>query len=240
MSKALVTFATGTYTAFLDIARPSFMAYAERHGYDYIESSTLVIPERPPSWSKIPVLLNALATHDAALWIDCDAVIVDGTEDIANCVPTDAWQAMALHHTHRGFDMGELPVTGTWFVRKPMIPVLAQMWGMAQYTNALWWEQAAMHELLGYYQSGEAVFPVRKGPETELRRNTHFLEEKWTCAEYAYTLAVPRIMHVPSTDTFEHRLCYMRFWAERALYDGKLDGLSLEELYDRLFVIEAA
>lgn len=240
MSKALVTFATGTYSAFLDIARPSFLAYAERHGYDFSESSSLAVAERPPSWSKIPVLLDALKTHDAALWIDCDAVIVDGTEDIAATVPTDAWQAVALHHTHRGFDMGELPATGTWFVCKPMIPVLKQAWEMTEYINALWWEQAAIHELMGYYKNGEAVFPVRKGPETELRRNTHFLEEEWTCAEYSYTLATPRIMHVPSTDTFDHRLCYMRFWAERALYDGKLGSFSLEELYDRFFVIEAA
>lgn len=216
MSKALVTFAVGDYTQFLDIARPSFAAYAERHGYDYVESNCLVVAERPPSWSKLPVLLKALETHDAALWIDCDAVIVDGTEDIAACVPDAAWQGMAIHHTHSGQNLGESPSCGTWFVRRPMIPVLQQAWAMTEYVDHLWWEQAAMHELLGFYRNGEAVYPVRRGAETELRRNTYFLEDDWSCTDFMDRKARPRIMHVPGNTMFQMRLAGMFYWAYQA------------------------
>lgn len=220
MSKALVTFATGEYVKFLDIARPSFVAYAKRHGYDYCEiteGDSALDPTRPASWSKVPVLLRALETHDAALWVDCDAVIVDSSEDIADHVPVAAWQGMALHHTHRGFDMGELPSCGTWFVRKAMIPVLQQVWSMTQYIDTMWWEQAAMHELLGYVRNGAAVFPVRRGEETELRRNTHFLPYEWAHTEFLDTSVQPRIMHVPGTAPMALRLATMRAWAERVL-----------------------
>jgi hypothetical protein len=219
MTKAFVTFAIGKYAAFLDIARPSFAAYAERHGYDYIEvgeADSVLDASRPPSWSKVPVLLRALETHDAALWVDCDAVIVDGTEDIAAHVPSEAWQGMTLHHTHRGFDMGELPSCGTWFVRVAMIPVLQQAWGMTHYIDTMWWEQAAMHELLGYVRNGDAVFPVRRGEETELRRNTHFLPYDWAHTEFTDIHAQPRVMHVPTTMPFETRVAMMQYWANRA------------------------
>lgn len=218
MRKALVTFATPNYADFLDIARPSFVAYAKAHGYAYLEAQAAQLDfTRPPSWSKVPVLLDALATYDAALWVDCDAVIVDGSQDIAAVVRPDAWQAMALHHTHKGLDLGEVPSCGTWFVRKAMIPVLQEAWQMTQYLHHPWWEQAALHQLLGYVHNGAAIFPVRRGPETELRRHTHFLPYAWASVDYDNANAQARVMHVPGVMTHNERLRTLASWAERAV-----------------------
>ena len=86
--KALCSIGSGPHEALLEISRPTFAAYAERHGYELI-TSTEADPRRPPAWAKVPMLREALAAYDLVLWIDADAVIVDGTRDIADELAPD-------------------------------------------------------------------------------------------------------------------------------------------------------
>lgn len=227
MNKAFVTFGLGQYAHYLDIVRPGFVAYAKHFGYDYIEVNSLdgIMPltgvdlfDRPLSWGKVPVLLRTLASYDAALWVDCDAVIVDGAEDVAAHVPDDAWQAMVAHRVHQGFVMGEVPACGMWFLRPPMIAHLQEMWTMTRYIDHVWWEQAAMHELLGYEYNGAGIFPVRRTHETTLYRHTHFLPVEWDSIDYHDPGAEVKIMHVPGIVPHEERLHTLRRWAIRAGY----------------------
>ena len=86
--KALCSIGSGPHEPLLEISRPTFAAYAERHGYELI-TSTEADPRRPPAWAKVPMLREALAAYDLVLWIDADAVIVDGTRDIADELAPD-------------------------------------------------------------------------------------------------------------------------------------------------------
>lgn len=212
---ALATFAVGRHEECLTITRPFYQAYAHRHGYAYIEGDGYA-DGRPPSWGKVPLLMGLLRTYDAVLWIDCDVVIVDGTDDIATQVPEAAVQAMTVHTHHLGFCMGEVPSCGVWLVRKPMVPVLEQVWGMTQYVEHPWWEQAAMHELLGYLHNGRAIFPVTKGETTPLRERTNFLDESWNSIDVCNEKAAPRFMHMAGM-RHEERMRWMQYWAERAM-----------------------
>ena len=58
------------------VPRPTFAAYAERHGYELITSTEAL--RRPPAWAKVPMLREAARSYELVLWIDADAVIVDG------------------------------------------------------------------------------------------------------------------------------------------------------------------
>lgn len=214
MSKALVTLGMGNHARYLDISRPLFIDYAARHGYDYFETQD-VDPSRPLSWSKIPFVRAMLLTHDDVLWIDCDTVIVEPSEDIADSVPPDAWQAITRHRTFRGVALGEVPSCGVWLVRRPMLLVLDQMWGLTDYIDHPWWEQAALHELLGYASLGDGLNPVQRIEETELFHHTHFLPVTWNSLEFYDPNAFARIMHVPGVVPHEQRLEAMRFWVKR-------------------------
>lgn len=214
MTKALATLATGQHTEYLDLSRPLFEEYAARHGYAYCESNSTPVG-RPASWGKLPLMGDLLDDYDEVLWIDCDTVIVEPSEDIAAFVPAEAWQGITLHRAFRDLYLGEVPSCGVWLVRRPMIAVLEQLWGMTHYLDHPWWEQAALHELLGYVSVGDDLNPVRRVRDTELYQHTHFLPPTWNSLEFENPNAFARIMHMPGVVAHEKRLEAMRFWVGR-------------------------
>jgi len=202
VTRALVTVATGTHLDLLNIARPSFQAFADLHGYDLLEAEPLDCV-RPPSWWKVLILQAALRDYDEALWLDADTVIVDGSEDLN--VPPDAWQALVEHHTGDG----DVPNCGVWLVRQPMAPVLDDLWTMTQYLSHGWWEQAGLHQLMGYRGR-----PVQLVSPTELYERTHFLDNGWNVHMWDDPQpAHPRIMHATM---WKDRVGVMRQWAAAA------------------------
>jgi hypothetical protein len=147
--------------------------------------------------------MAALKDYDEVLWLDSDMVIVDPSEDLD--VPADAWQALVEHHTGDG----DVPNCGMWLARKPMIPVLQEVWDSVEFLNHGWWEQAAMHKLLGY--EGR---PVQHVTETELYQHTHFLDNGWNCHLWDQPPAEhPRILHATM---FPDRVAAMTEWAGMA------------------------
>jgi hypothetical protein len=166
LSKTLVTLAVGAHAELLDIAMPTFVGFADRHGYDL--TVAVVESDRPASWHKIPALLSALDDYDEALWLDADIVIADPSADID--VPGWAWQALVCHHT----DDGEVPNCGVWLVRKPMRTTLQTIWGMTEHLHHPWWEQAALVDLLGYRGR-----PLTVTEPTALLGRTFFLGNGW-------------------------------------------------------------
>jgi hypothetical protein len=206
MSRALVTFAVGAdYQELLELARPGFREYAELHGYD-LHTTPPATSSRAPSWRKVPRLLHLLDTYDEVLWVDCDVVIVDPSWDLADDVPDQDWQALVAHHTPDG----EIPNCGVWYLRPPMQPVLEQMWRMDQYTSHIWWEQAALLELLGYHGH-----PVRLEHPTELYARTCWLDLEWNSHEERDRQPQPRFAHA-TCGPVQWRLGVMRQYTERS------------------------
>lgn len=201
MSRALITLGVGPHAELLDIALPTFEAFAQLHGYD------VIVPElecdRPPSWWKVPSLLAVLAEYDEALWVDADVVIIDPTQDIP--ADHDTWQAVVEHETADGL----VPNMGVWFVRRPMIPILEQVWGMTSYIHHPWWEQGAMVELMGY-----AGAPLRPNVVTNLYACTTFLDQGWNCHIHdRRPVAHSRFAHATM---HADRAAAMRAWAAAA------------------------
>lgn len=230
--RALITFATGEHEQLLEVALPGFEAFADRHGYD------LLIPEfdhlsREPSWLKLPAMVHALQEYGEVLWLDCDVVIVDGSEDPAVLIEPGKWQALVRHHTPDG----EVPNCGVWLARRPMIPVLQAMWSAAHYLTHHWWEQAAMLDLLGYQHETRPCCLV---VPTELYERTHWLGLEWNSHEQNDRHDSPRFAHVTPNDV-EWRLPRMRAYASAAeanmppeVFEFARTATSItEEVFDR-------
>lgn len=207
MNRALVTFGDGPHEELLEIALPSFEAFADRHGYEIVIPDFPERPARPQSWWKVPALLTALAEFEESLWIDADCVIMDGSDDLD--VPEDAWQAMVRHETADGV----VPNCGVWFVRQPMRPFLERVWTMTQFLEHGWWEQAAMVRLLGY----ELRKPVSLVEETPLYLHTHWLEPGWN--GHVNDRQVIDRVRVAHATMFDDRADVMRQWAAKAASD---------------------
>lgn len=163
MRKALVSFGTGDAAKTLAVALPTFHDYAQRHGYDLI----IAAPDthgRPPAWGKIPLLQRVLRSYEFALWIDSDAIIVDGSADVESLIPADAYQALATRPVGVGGGAGVTPGTGVWALRagERTQRFLADVWAQVDLIEHESWEQAAVVRLLGWRTDGYPVFKIRR------------------------------------------------------------------------------
>jgi hypothetical protein len=191
MKRAIATFGIGKCEAMLNIALPSYQAFAKRHGYDLF-TATVVENERPPAWYKVPMLQGLLSEYDEVLWLDADTVIVDGREDMQ--VPPEYWQAVVTQRT----DEGEIPNLGVWLVRKAMLPVLKQAWELTEFINHVWWENAAIMALMGYDPYRK---PVVKGETTPLLEHTYRLSNDWNATRVdKWAVSPPKIRHVAASE----------------------------------------
>jgi hypothetical protein len=190
VKRALVTFATGDQTELLELALPGFEAYADRHGYDLLTDPPR-LNVRPPSWGKVIRLLQTLGRYQEVLWVDADVLILRDDVDVADEVDPDAWQAITLHETREG----SIPSCGVWYCRPELRPALEEMWRMSRYTNHPWWEQAALHDALGYGGT-----PVRLLAPTDLYDRTCWLDPGWNSLRLEYPEGPeddePRFVHV--------------------------------------------
>jgi galactosyl transferase GMA12/MNN10 family len=211
VSRALVTFATGGHRRLLDLALPGLTEYADRHGYRLLTDPP-VPAAGPASWFKLPALVDALHRYDEALWVDSDIVVVDGSADLAELVPDGAWQALVRHHTADG----EVPNCGVWYVRRPMLGPLEQMWALRDhYRDHPWWEQAALMQLLGY-----RLAPAMLAVPTRLYRRTCWLGGEWNSHTSADPHPDPRFVHA-THGPLDWRVDVMRLYTAPPMLAGQ-------------------
>ena len=105
----------------LEIARPSFEAFAGRHGYDLVVVGKDPAPERPPSWGRIRLMRDLLAEVDEILWLDADTVVVDGGRDIAAEMAADDLMGMSAHATPEGADPIPTAASGSSATTRPSL-----------------------------------------------------------------------------------------------------------------------
>lgn len=155
------------------LAFPSLRDYARDHGYEIVVGDAESFG-RPPAWGKVPFLKRLLESYDFVVWIDADALILDGSIDLESIVPADAFQAYAITRSFEGW--GSLPCTGVWAFRAGP---RAQ-----QFLDAVWeqdgvfdhgWEQTAMMRLTGWTLEP----PIVKERASEWDDGTFVLAEEW-------------------------------------------------------------
>lgn len=208
--KALCSIGAGAHEPLLALSEPTFRAYARRHGYELV-TSTHADPGRPPAWAKVALLRELIERFELVLWIDADAVIVDGREDIARRLEPDRHLALVRHR------LGDqlIPNTGVLLVRSGPVAraLLQQVWSATRFVEHPWWENAALLDALGYALPGSLdpglsgrlhrvarrllgrelrpCAPVRPSPFTA---STQFLSHEWN-STYLDPAEHPRIVH---------------------------------------------
>lgn len=187
--KVLCSLAVGPQERLLRLARPSFERYAARHGYELDLRRQLLAPERPPPWSKVPLLRRGLEGHDLVVWVDADAVIVDPARDIAEDVPDDRFLGLVEHR----YDGVAVPNTGVLVLRRGDLATefLDAVWACEDLVDHRWWENAAVMRLLGY-----RLDPPGPNEPTRYRDATAFLPKEWNSIPLDRA-ARPRISHYP-------------------------------------------
>jgi hypothetical protein len=97
--KALATIASGRHAELLRLSGPTFRAYADRHGYELVIGAGEMPEPRAGAWAKVPLIRRLLDTYELVLWVDVDAMILDGSVDVAELLDVDAFQGLVLNGT---------------------------------------------------------------------------------------------------------------------------------------------
>jgi galactosyl transferase GMA12/MNN10 family len=193
-SKALCTAATGAFLDLLEVSGPTFEGYARRHGWKLLTVTEDTAEGRPPSWGKIPVLLEAMRLFDLVAWVDADAVIVDDSRDLA----AECRRRKHLYLVEHAHPSGETTVNaGVMMLRSSRWSrrLLERAWACEDLINHKWWENAALMRLLGYRLDAE---PVRPGDDLRPLRRVAFLDTAWNSIPYWVSSPAPRIVHFPA------------------------------------------
>ena len=191
--RALATIGTGPMEPVLALAAVTFRAYADRHGYD------LVIGDgesegRPPSWGKVLLICDLLDRYEEVLWVDSDAIILDGRTDIADAVPAEAYLAVARPQNPwpggiRMLNFGVFLIRGECGRQ-----LLRLVWNREQWIDHGTWEQRAVLDVLGFDEQGVVV------TESEWRTGVHWLPDEWNTLEWIDGLGRCRIRHYSARD----------------------------------------
>ncbi|MDQ4041721.1 MAG: hypothetical protein M3141_08220 [Actinomycetota bacterium] len=191
--KVLCSLAVGPQERLLRLARPGFVRYADRHGYDLDVRNRLLTDERPPPWSKILLVRELLETYDIVFWIDADAVIVDPRLDIATELGSRSFMGLVEHR----YDDVAVPNTGVLVLRRDALAqeFLQAVWESADLVDHRWWENAAVMRQLGY-----RLDPPGPGAPTRFREATTFLPKEWNSI-HDDRAPRPRIRHYPGYST---------------------------------------
>ena len=195
---------TRRHEEYLALTRPTLENYAARHGYELRIPVSDPAPERAhKQWSKVAFINQLLPTCDLLVWIDADAAITDDSIDIATVLPRRRFLGLVEHH----YDGQDVPNTGVMVVRAGRRARLFfdEMWGMTQYLETGWHDNAAALEMFGY-EFDPAATPMycHPGRSTSWRRRVQFLGNEWNSIPQDMAPA-PRIVHVTGAQSHEKR-----------------------------------
>jgi hypothetical protein len=171
MRAALATIGVGRQAALLRRSRPLFTDYARQHAYELVIGDGVMPEPRPPQWSKVALLRRLVDDYDLVLWLDADLMILDGSDNIADLLRPDSYQALV---------MGALgPNTGVWLLRGSdrARRFLDAAWNADLSNDGInWWDNSAVLNLLGYDIS---CWPPSFKRATEWSEGTQALPEEW-------------------------------------------------------------
>ena len=170
-------------------------AYAALHGYDVVLCTEFLAPERPPSWSRIPLIQALLDEYELVVWIDADAMLVEVGVDIADELPPGAELGLVEHRWYggerRSANAGVMALRSTEWTRA----LLARLWAAERFVDHAWWENAALLEDLGYVVPEDLSPPYRR-PGSELPPQLALLDAAWNSTADESASPHPRIRHL--------------------------------------------
>jgi len=208
MKPLIITGSEGDeFLAVRQITWPRLRAYAEKHGMGFYHDDMPSGNKRPSSWKKLTFIAHGLTQADTVIWVDADVYVLNFIDDIMAGVPDDAWQAMVRHHTNEG----DVPNAGVWVVRRPMLMYLMAAAMSDHLVNHPWWEQAAIHAMMGFEFGPDGNRHVH---DTLLYQKTHWLDESFNFCRYSPAGTKQNWLHACGVTT--NRLGAIQEWDRAA------------------------
>jgi hypothetical protein len=149
MKKVICATGFGPYTDLLVLMEPTMGMYAERHGYDvHVCDRNMGAPDRPPSWSQLPMMMQLCDEYDLIVLVGSDTSIVSADYDIADALPAGYPIGIVAHQ----YDGRYVPNADVMVIRvcDESRALLKEMWDADQYINHPWWQNAALLEMTGF------------------------------------------------------------------------------------------
>jgi len=188
--RVLCTAAYGRHLELYDVTGPALERYAHAHGYKFVALHDRLANGRPPAWDKV-VLLHSLAKeNELVVWIDCDALPLEGAPDVAGALTPNRFLHLVEHRNGRD----RIPNTGVLVLQggDRSCAFLDQVWRQRRFVHDRWWENAAVNHLLGYRDVGG----VRPVAPSRWRSRVGFLDRAWNSIPDD-TSPRPHIVHFP-------------------------------------------
>ena len=189
-SRAICSLALGPYVDLLGIAASTYAAYARRWGWHLVLTTEDLSDGRPAPWAKVPYVKELLDSYEWVLWMDADAAFVDLDADIsAEQEPDKDLHVVEHHHGHE--ELVATAITGVFMLRSSRwsLELLDTIWAREDLIDHMWWENAALLELLGY-----TLAPARLSRPTALLSRVKFLDLAWNSVP-SMPSPFPRINH---------------------------------------------
>lgn len=229
MKRAIVTYADGAHEELLEVAMPTYQKFALAHGYEFCIGQKK--SDLPAPWNKVRLLIDALQHYEEVVWLDCDLVIVDTSEDFPPMVDGK------LHAMVRHFEgHSEVPNSGVWRLKRTAgdlasTDLLKCMMKLEVFRNHGWWEQAALLTLMGYCVPPEgSVFKDTKCRcvyQTKWYRACQFMRLRYN-SHPNYRAHQPVVVHCSYPD-MPRRLEVMRALVRDPHYDYPKYDTKVEE-----------
>ena len=161
--RVIATAAIGHHRELFDIVRSKLEMYAELHGYEISNCQDTLDPMRPHAWTKIIHIINLMKDYEEILWIDADAIILDGAVDVSSIVEEDTDLAWVWH----SYENQSHPNSGVMYIKVNKATCMLFLLANEQrdLSDHPWWDQAALMRLLGIESD---IWPIGSIKNTEL------------------------------------------------------------------------
>jgi hypothetical protein len=223
MRKVIVCNAVGEYAeAQLALSLPTFEAYGAKYDYQVFIGSESPA-DRSAHWGKISLLQSAVQEYDLVLWLDSDAMILDFSEDIADQIETDCFQALLMEQEGSRWNAN----TGVWLLKggQQSLDFLNEVWELGPQDHPSWHDQAAVIKALGWSWSDWPKVCKITDPSPYLA-NTSWLAPEWNRIPLLYPQIKARIQHwAGGPDQRQKRIEEMGQVLEVMRGSGMLDGV---------------
>jgi lipopolysaccharide biosynthesis glycosyltransferase len=178
-----------------DLSAKSIALYAFANNFEF-EIFNVNTFDRPPAWIKIYLLIQEIKSnkYDYILWVDADACFIRVDKNILDEVRPDKDIYLVNHLCTIGRLDGcpglslqcERPNTGVMLVKASnwSTQFLETIWQQEEFINHGWWEQAALHKLIGYhYEISNGA--TKNEPVESILSHIHWLNNRWNCVPTA-------------------------------------------------------
>jgi hypothetical protein len=176
-----------------DYCGMTLRCYAARFGLDAVVETSFSL-DRPPAWRKIRLAQELLdAGYEHVMWVDADALFCRFDVDVRSVVDGRS-DFYLVEHDHPAYPSAMVPNTGVFIARNCAWTrkFLDDVWGMTEFIDHMWWENAAVMRLMGYH----SLLGLRDNAfNQDVMRHMRFLPVEWNFCTAVGTCENPIIKH---------------------------------------------